>query len=134
MKKELEDKIFKRFPRMFPNGRDVNPIENLMCFGFSHGDGWFNILWELFEGIEKLSNNLYDVTFCQIKEKFGTLRIYTERCHDKIYDKVHELIDEAEEKSGKTCEVCGEDGTFCNDGWCSTLCETCRKKDQDKWT
>ena len=56
----------------------------------------------------------------QIKEKFGGLRFYIAEGSDEMYN----LIDEAEAKSMKTCQICGEPGkTIWHHGWLTTLCE-----------
>jgi hypothetical protein len=42
------------------------------------------------------------------------------------YEKIENLIDKAEEKSYKTCEICGNKGVVReNGGWLMTLCITC---------
>ena len=56
MTKELEDKLFKRFNFYQPK---LPMTESLMCFGFEHGDGWFDIIWELSEKIENILNKYY---------------------------------------------------------------------------
>lgn len=126
MKQELEDKLFKKYPKMFPKGRDVNMKENLMCFGFSHGDGWFNILDELFTEIDKLLINENEINMVQVKEKFGSLRVYYDiiKGEDTLYNDINNLIDKAESKSEITCEVCGKPGECRNRiGWVSTVCD-----------
>lgn len=60
----------------------------------------------------------------QVKEKYGTLRFYT-NYSTRIMDK---LINHAEYQSEKTCELCGEEGELSGYGWLTTLCETHRKE------
>lgn len=50
MRKELEDKIFRRWPDWFRAG--IDGTRSLMGFGYQCGDGWFDILWRCFEAIE----------------------------------------------------------------------------------
>lgn len=57
----------------------------------------------------------------QVKEKFGGLRFYMTSGNDEIYD----LIGEAEAKSYKTCEECGEPGEEKPMSWIRTLCDGC---------
>lgn len=59
----------------------------------------------------------------QVKEKFGTLRFYT----DFESDKMRTAIDFAELMSAKTCEVCGDRGTMNEEGWRSVRCNEHRK-------
>jgi len=63
----------------------------------------------------------YHATASQVKEKFGSLRFYT----NGFTDEMDKLVDEAECKSEETCEYCGKPGKRRNDGWVRTLCDTC---------
>jgi hypothetical protein len=54
----------------------------------------------------------------QIKEKFGTLRLY----HDGGDDYCRGVVAMAEIMSGGTCEMCGAPGTIGGKGWIRTLC------------
>jgi hypothetical protein len=129
MNEELTQKLFNRFSFFSPQ---KSPRRSLMGFGFECGDGWFDIIWELCEDIER-ELNLFNVSqrakeelsgqrfeVIQVKEKFGTLRFYTNYTTENI----ETLIQKAEEKSAKTCEICGEPGTQRYDGWVQTLCDT----------
>ena len=91
-------------------------------FGIECGDGWLPLLDELFAGIEAVvrRDKLKDFQIDQIKEKFGTLRVYVSGANREI----HKLIREAEVRSGSICERCGKPGqTASMDGWYVTLCE-----------
>lgn len=57
--------------------------------------------------------------FLQIKEKFGTLRVYLDHADDRIMA----LMDMAERLSEVTCEQCGEPGELRTGGWLKTLCD-----------
>lgn len=83
--------------------------------------GWEDILHELFAKLSVYDN----VIICQVKEKFGQLRIYTNEPKE-LQDTVRALIQEAEEKSSKVCQYCGQPGTIigCDDGWLRALCST----------
>lgn len=51
MTKELELKLVKRFPVLYQDY--TSPMsQTCMCWGFDHGDGWFNIIWMLSLAIE----------------------------------------------------------------------------------
>lgn len=63
--------------------------------------------------------------FSQIKEKFGTLRIYMDHADETAYA----LVDFAEDLSGKICEECGNKGKNApRPSWWKTLCEECAVK------
>lgn len=51
MTPELEQKLLKRFPVLYRHY--YSPMQQTcMCWGFSHGDGWFPIIWQLSLAIE----------------------------------------------------------------------------------
>jgi hypothetical protein len=79
MRKELEEKLARRWPSWF--GRAGNPRSSPMAWGFEHGDGWFNILWRLCVDLEPMAMEIEKETgecflVLQVKEKLGTLRFY----------------------------------------------------------
>ena len=74
----------------------------------SVGPGWWPIVVDLYNDIEKISPNHRIV---QIKEKFGGLRYYYESANN---DAVNDLVQEAERKCYITCEKCGEPGKLRN--------------------
>jgi hypothetical protein len=85
-------------------------------FGWEIGKGWYPLINEL---IEKLINVGWDGQVFQIKEKFGGLRFYIGEGNDAIFDLIHE----AENKSYKICEECGQPGVVRGGGWLKTLCD-----------
>ena len=108
---------------------DYSLQNNLMAFGFDCGKGWTPILIDLCDKIQNLVDaNLEtykDFKFLQVKEKFGGLRVYTNFDTPEI----EKLIDEAEDRCSKTCEVCGKPGHMTYRGmWAQTLCNRCYKK------
>jgi hypothetical protein len=127
MKKELELELAKRHPILINKKTDDrNPFP---MFGCECGDGWFNLLDNLMTEIDNTGHP--DLVYiAQIKEKFGTLRFYVnfEKCEDTIYNKIYEIIQNYEEVSETTCEVCGKPGTLRGGGWLRTLCDDCETK------
>ncbi len=60
---------------------------------------------------------------CQIKEKYGSARIYwTGTLSPEASAKVEDAIDLAEARSAVTCEICGEPGLLHGPGWFTTRC------------
>lgn len=58
-------------------------------------------------------------TVTQVKEKFGTLRVY-------YYGPDVPAVDAAERESGRVCEACGEPGRMRKrGGWLMTRCDRC---------
>jgi hypothetical protein len=158
MTPKLEHQLIKKYPKLF---RDTtkSPKETLMCFGCEHGDGWFDILDKLCGYITHLQESRTyflatkngksiefhcpDVIFTQIKEKYGTLRVYwrfqiddfkelsaqSKDPHEldkylSLYtDTIENAIDFCEYLSSQTCEVTGKPGKLYTQGWCVTLCK-----------
>lgn len=121
MNKELEDKIFERFPRLFPNGRNVDPRISLISYGLDCGDGWYNLIWDL---CLKLENK--PITVTQVKQKYGFLRFYVDykAITDEEFTYVLNTIADTEELSSSTCEICGNEGKLRTDKiYIQTLCD-----------
>lgn len=122
MRKNLASKIYLRFPDIFV-GRQKPITESLMAFGMEVGDGWFNLIYELCENIEAIAT-LEDVPLpeaVQVKEKHGELCFYVRGFTKAMAD----CIDDAEDLSEKTCEICGDEGELLTDknGWMKTRCK-----------
>ena len=122
MRKELEQRLVERWPHWFNIGGDIR--YTAMARGFTHDDGWFDILWRLCEDLEPLVMEMeraggpkFEVL--QVKEKFGGLRFYV-NCRN---DGIRKRIDAAIQESFRTCEICGQPGTL-REGRCiKTLCD-----------
>ena len=52
MRKELEHRLVERWPTWFNIEGDIR--YTAMSWGFTHGDGWFDILWRLCEDLEPM--------------------------------------------------------------------------------
>ena len=103
---------------------DSNLQNNLMAFGFDVGSGWLFLIEELCDKIQDVINEhpkkYKNFEFLQVKEKFGTLRVYT----SFVDKKIDKLITEYEKKSETVCEICGKDGKLIErNGWWKTVCE-----------
>ena len=123
--------LWNTFPLLY-SGKSLPLTESLIPFGFEHGDGWFQIIWDLSEALEKEILALPEdqrgqCKAIQVKEKYATLRYYMTSGTDKMYA----LINEAELKSEITCEVCGNPGKIRGRSWVYTACDE-HTKDYDK--
>lgn len=88
------------------------------------GEGWHSLLVELHEQLHALDPN-YVVG--QVKEKFGTLRVYLDRhaAHKEAWD----IVETAERKSHSICERCSAPGVLRQDTYyLLTLCDECSAK------
>jgi hypothetical protein len=143
MKKELDDLLCSKYPKLFVE-RNMPMSQTAMCWGFSCGDGWFNIIDKLCANIQshidwknKKEEVVSQVVVKQVKEKFGTLRFYISGGDEYI----HGLVSMAESMSSVTCESCGSSGKLFGvsekgiSGWMHTYCQHCedvRQEELDK--
>jgi hypothetical protein len=130
MRQELDKLLCEKYPKMMVN-RHASVQETAMCWGFSCGDGWYNILNALMGNIQghidwknKKEEVVPQVTLDQVKEKFGTLRFYYTGGDDYIRG----LVSMAESMSAVTCEECGNPGKQTHGGWIKTTCTPCEDK------
>ena len=124
MSPELDKKLCEKYPAIMTE-RGLGAMETAMCWGFDHGDGWYNLLDNAMYLVQshidmskRRGNEIPQVIFEQVKEKFGMLMIY-HRGGDAYTDGVLRM---AETMSRCTCEICGKPGTTTNYGWMKTLC------------
>ena len=109
MRKELEEKLARRWPTWFDLAG--TPMMRATARGFECGDGWFEVVWRLCSDLEPLVTELEKETgerfeVLQVKEKLGTLRVYASHQTDAIYWRIEAAALEA----SRTCEACGKPG------------------------
>ncbi len=89
------------------------PESNYEC-----GAGWNHLIDPIVAMIKDVGG-----TVDQVKEKYGTLRIYYTPGDLEMDDSIDRAIAEAQEKSATTCELCGKPASLMyRNGWYSTLC------------
>jgi hypothetical protein len=94
---------------------ESNPITD--AYYFEVKSGWYPLIKDL---ITDLINLGWNKEITQVKEKFGTLRLYINEGTDDI----HRRIANAENESNIICEVTGQPGKLRNDlPWWKTLCD-----------
>ena len=129
MSPELEISLVREFPSLFAD-YGKSPQDTCMAWGCEHSDGWFRIIRGLCRAIShhlKYLKEPMDFKFAQIKEKYGTLRVYTDGGDEYIRG----VIRMAEEMSAVTCEVTGAPGEMCRKGiWVRTLSREQAAKDE----
>jgi hypothetical protein len=120
MNMNLEEKLYQKFGKFFSFSSDEGtggyiPLE---C-----EDGWFQIIWGMCEKLEKFNS---PVRFMQVKEKYGTLRVYYSGIWSDIDE---EIIEQTEKLSETTCEICGNPGKIeVYRGWYKCYCLDCWNK------
>ena len=87
-------------------------------------EGWRDLLQRAcsrIRAVVRADDGAFQTT--QIKEKFGTLRLYwSGSLSPDAAARVEEAVDLAEARSACTCEVCGEPGRLYGPGWFTTRC------------
>lgn len=126
MKKELQEKLIKKYPHFFDWIKEYKGPIHPIQFGFEIEDGWYWLLENLFEYLTNYQESNFEdnekIKITQIKEKYGTLRVY--------YDGGNEVTDGmvwfAEHLSSKLCERCGSNHNIIRtEGWIKYLCKSC---------
>lgn len=124
MKPELEEKLFKKYPKIFKQ-KDMPMEQTAMCWGLQCGDGWYDIIDKTCEILQWYTdrNGHPQVEFNTVKEKYGELVMDTDRKDDFQ----NGIITMAQYLSSFICELCGKPGKLIDrKGWLSTLCEKCK--------
>jgi hypothetical protein len=100
--------------------RDLELYEKLLEEAKFKNDEEGEIVWT-----EKVANAkekiIPQIQAVQVKEKYGTLRFYT----DTYNSEISALISFAESMSAITCEQCGAPGSQTGGGWIQTKCDKC---------
>lgn len=103
MKQSIQNRFFNDFPDIFPRFKASEEFGQIK-FEFECDDGWEGIIRDLAVAIRDMN---IPIEVRQVKQKLATLRFYYRPNHPAIDLLVHE----AESKSEKTCEICGQPGS-----------------------
>lgn len=148
MKENLEQKLARDFPFMRQRYDDADKYTDVMSnnlyntFGIESDDGWFDLIYNCCREIQEAYNKRGikpDFYPLQIKEKYGTLRVYyggsldeREAADDKsaeyeeAWKDVKNIVEKYENISETICEHCGSPGTLRTNRWyLRTLCDDC---------
>lgn len=135
MSPEKSEKLVEIYPDLF---RGNNPRKAFPMFGFECGEGWFDLLKDLITELKAIcekeasknslgtGDEVCPLLADQVKEKYGTLRFYTNWTNDDI----ETAINKAEQRSAITCEHCGAKGEVrsLKSYWYVTYCDDCYNK------
>lgn len=143
MREDLDKQLCEKYPKIFRD-RNADMSETCMCWGFSCGDSWYQILdslcgniqshidhvekrraYEVEKGVNGESGmprtpHVEQVVAVQVKEKFGGLRFYYNGGDEQIFG----MVRMAESWASVTCEECGAPGSIRHGGWIRTLFDT----------
>ena len=148
MDTKLTQKLYKKYLKFFKQHKDPM-TETAMCWGLECGDGWYSIIEEVCAflaeaGMSWTFSNYNQETqqdeepkakdrvfeFTQIKEKYGTLRMYYTTNSKTLGDMAAIMTTWAEWKSGKTCEGCGGPAKMNKGFWSYVMCKKCKGKEK----
>jgi hypothetical protein len=116
--------LMAQYPKLFNMELDGRKT----TLGFPEvGDGWRELVETAVSRIATAmaaapEGSLHVV---QIKEKFGTLRLYrhANKLSRTVEKAINQAVDLAEARSACTCEVCGAEGRlYQSNGWYKTVC------------
>ena len=124
------------------NAEDLKKIMERIPDGWGRwltlSKGWYKLI---IETDRKLAYICPDYEIHQVKEKFGTLRYYwgipydttcfngkSEEEKELIMSIMRDVVAQAEHRSGRICEQCGEFGRIREGGYFLTLCAACAKE------
>lgn len=93
---------------MNDNDVDLSPVEARFAPGWSpsvlYGQpGWHELIADLDRALVEV---MPDISYFQIKQKYGGLRVYVEQSDPQV----DVLIQQAEQRAEQTCEMCGSPG------------------------
>lgn len=154
---ELQKKLYERF-KFLKDSKNNDSYERypFQMFAIECGDGWYKLLYKLFEKIEsklkiwkiinlkneKFSKNLiikkyklpfnYQLVYVDTSKDFIVTQIKEKfgglRLYTAYYNnKIEKIIYKSIYKSYKICENCGKPGKPNKEGWISVRCKKCRK-------
>ena len=120
MSPENDAALCASYPRLY---RDRHSPESCMIYGFACGNGWYSIIDKMSAALEQLTVAQGEEHACavQVKEKFGTLRVYLRGATAEMYA----ILDLAVAESAHTCERCGSPGWLRMDDYRQVLCDGC---------
>ena len=132
---EENEKLIEKYPFLkVKEAEYYNPISNRYEYGFTWLDdlepGWKEAFGECL--CKELSNAIKEDScedefeFVQIKEKYGSLRLYAVGYGDNT----QEVLSKYEELSKYICGHCGKPATKITTGWYYPLCDECFEKIQ----
>ena len=105
MSPELDALLCQRYPQIFAD-RHASMQTTCMCWGFSCGDGWFQLIDTLCANLQRMTDEdgAPQIIAVQVKEKFGVLTV---SINDRS-DDVLAIFDKYARRSAAICIVCGK--------------------------
>lgn len=127
---KLTDKYPYLIPRNSWTGEVIEDYDYTYTEMWALPDGWHRLFLLFCKNLKphlEKANFLDKFYFTQLKEKYGTMRIYT----SGVPDSVNDLISYYEAFSEQICIVCGKPSNWETIGWVSFVCdEHCKYKQE----
>jgi hypothetical protein len=109
-------------------------VEELLKNEIGYCPGWHDLIREAFKKLLYLADlfNMEEINICQIKEKFGGLRLYLDFLPTDNNEEIgtmqvqimQSILDIAESRSLNVCQNTGKYGKLRDvNGWVMTLCD-----------
>lgn len=124
-------KLIQKYP--FLQTKDFQGNKTFECTWLDFmPEGWKQCFGELLcedilKVLQKSSISLEDFTILDIKEKFGTLRVYCTGSNE-LECELEDIINKYEYLSKYTCVLCGKVNVPIYGGWISPYCDECACK------
>lgn len=64
----------------------------------------------------------------KLGEYYNLFRDFRKKFYKTPSEKIRDIINDAEREANKICEVCGDKGKLCGNGWVQTLCDECYRR------
>lgn len=137
-KKEKNKKLCEKYPflKWYGDPLYMGYNEDEVDYSFTWQDevpeGWRKAfcpqMWDELKEILERYNYLNEFRFVQIKEKYGTLRLYSGSMPEEVFNEVNKWEIKYDKLSEKVCIRCGKPAKYMSLGWISPWCEKCAKK------
>jgi len=122
MNDTLQKQLYEKYPLTLGTRDSCLAQRGIEC-----GDGWYDVLDEMFGKIEAILSQLNQrevhgaLRLSQIKEKFARLTIY----NSTSIPEIAQAVRDAEVRANTTCESCGGPGELRTGGWMKIECDSC---------
>lgn len=127
----INKKLVEEYPYLLPRNVWTGEVVEDYDYSWTELDhvpeGWIELFLHMCEEIREpliQANYINEFRFLQIKEKYGSLRVYTAGAPQEVYD----IIQKYEALSERICVTCGKPATKISQGWICPYCDECAEK------
>lgn len=121
--------LVKQFPYLMPKNSLTGKTPDTYDYSYVVGEydlpeGWFELFLQMCEDIREpleKSDCLDKFRFLQVKEKYGSMRLYASGATEEV----RSVLQKYEFLSEQVCCVCGKPATLETDGYTCPYCDAC---------